>query len=76
MSTYRLLITDMSREELAEQKERYEGWTILSPEKEIHPCIGCFSCVSKGKCVFDDVVNEKENKRSQFPFYFYFEYIY
>ena len=59
----------MSREELAEQKERYEGWTILSPEKEIHPCIGCFSCWNKtpGRCVFKDgydqmaaLINEAE----------------
>lgn len=26
--------------------------------KHVRGCIGCFSCVSKGKCVFDDVVNE------------------
>ncbi len=26
--------------------------------KPVRGCIGCFSCVSKGKCVFDDVVNE------------------
>ncbi|MBQ9615436.1 MAG: flavodoxin family protein [Selenomonadaceae bacterium] len=26
--------------------------------KAVRGCIGCFSCTSKGKCVFDDVVNE------------------
>lgn len=64
-----LLITDMSREELAEQKGKYEGWTILSPEKDIHPCIGCFSCWKKtpGRCVIKDgydqmaaLINEAE----------------
>ncbi len=65
----RLLITDMSREELAARKSQYEGWTILSPEKDIHPCVGCFSCWKKtpGRCVIKDgydqmaaLINEAE----------------
>lgn len=27
--------------------------------KDVRGCIACGSCFSKGKCVFDDVVNEQ-----------------
>lgn len=27
--------------------------------KAIRGCIGCQACAQKGKCVFDDIVNEK-----------------
>lgn len=56
MKTGKLLITDMNREELEKYKDRYAGWMILSPEKEIHPCIGCFACWKKtpGRCVIKD----------------------
>jgi multimeric flavodoxin WrbA len=30
--------------------------------KEIRGCIGCATCVERGKCVFDDLVNETAPK--------------
>ncbi len=30
--------------------------------KNIRGCIACYSCAEKGKCVFDDVVNETASK--------------
>lgn len=46
----------MNQTQLAERKEQYDGWTVLSANQEIHPCIGCFTCWKKtpGRCVFRD----------------------
>ena len=35
-----------------------ETETVLIGNKDIRGCIACGNCFSKGKCVFDDVVNE------------------
>ena len=35
-----------------------ETETVLIGNKDIRGCVACGSCFSKGKCVFDDVVNE------------------
>ena len=35
-----------------------ETETVLIGNKDIHGCVACGDCFSKGKCVFDDVVNE------------------
>ena len=32
--------------------------TVLIGNKDIRGCVACGNCFSKGKCVFDDVVNE------------------
>lgn len=32
--------------------------TVQIGNKDIRGCIACHSCATKGKCVFDDVVNE------------------
>ena len=35
-----------------------ETETVLVGNKDIRGCVACGSCYEKGKCVFDDVVNE------------------
>ena len=35
-----------------------ETETVLIGNKDIRGCVACGNCFSKGKCVFDDVVNE------------------
>ena len=39
-------------------REGIEVETVQVGHKDIRGCISCFSCFQKGKCVFDDVVNE------------------
>lgn len=35
-----------------------EVWTVQIGNQAVRGCIACGSCAQKGKCVFDDVVNE------------------
>lgn len=47
---------------LAEMEKIFAGEgiaveTIQVGNKDIRGCIGCYSCVDTGKCVFDDIVN-------------------
>lgn len=39
-------------------QEGIETETIMVGNKDIRGCISCNTCYSKGKCVFDDLVNE------------------
>ena len=39
-------------------REGIETETIHLGNKDIRGCIACLSCEQKGKCVFDDLVNE------------------
>ena len=39
-------------------KEGVESEVIHVGNKDIRGCVSCGSCATKGKCVFDDVVNE------------------
>ena len=39
-------------------KEGIETETIVVGNKDIRGCISCNTCQNKGKCVFDDLVNE------------------
>lgn len=39
-------------------KEGVETEIIHVGNKDIRGCIACYSCKEKGKCVFDDIVNE------------------
>lgn len=52
----KLLIHDYSPEEQPRIIDSYKGWTILSDNGKIRPCIGCFSCWTggTGQCVFKD----------------------
>ena len=43
-------------------QERIEVETIQVGQKDIRGCIACDACNTKGKCVFDDIVNELANK--------------
>ena len=40
------------------EENNVEYETILLGRKDIRGCIACESCREKGKCVFDDIVNE------------------
>lgn len=42
--------------------EGVETDTIQIGNKDIRGCIACGTCFEKGKCVFDDVVNETQSK--------------
>ena len=42
--------------------EGIEVETVVVGNKDIRGCIGCLSCKKKGKCVFDDLVNETASK--------------
>ena len=43
-----------------------ETETVLIGNKDIRGCVACGNCFSKGKCVFDDVVNElAQNSRKR-----------
>lgn len=44
------------------EKEGIETEIIHVGNKDIRGCIACYSCYEKGKCVFDDVVNETAHK--------------
>ena len=39
-----------------------ETETIQIGNKDIRGCIACNTCAEKGKCVFDDIVNETQSK--------------
>lgn len=43
-------------------KEGVEAETIQIGNKDIRGCIACGTCFEKGKCVFDDIVNETQSK--------------
>lgn len=40
------------------EQEDIETEEILVGNKDIRGCIACYTCYEKGKCVFDDIVNE------------------
>ena len=40
------------------EQEGIETEEILVGNKDVRGCIACCSCYEKGKCVFDDIVNE------------------
>ncbi len=42
--------------------EGVEAETIQIGNKDIRGCIACGTCADKGKCVFDDMVNETAPK--------------
>lgn len=42
--------------------EGVETDTIQIGNKDIRGCIACGTCFKKGKCVFDDIVNETQSK--------------
>lgn len=42
--------------------EGVEAETIQVGNKDIRGCIACGTCFEKGKCVFDDIVNETQSK--------------
>lgn len=44
------------------KEEGIETETVWVGNKDIRGCIACGSCASKGKCVFDDLVNETAPK--------------
>lgn len=52
----KLLIHDYSPEEQPRIPESHQGWTILSDNGKIRPCIGCFNCWTggTGQCVIKD----------------------
>ena len=47
------------------QAEGIETKLIHVGKQDIHGCIGCNTCSKKGKCVFDDLVNEVSPKFEQ-----------
>lgn len=40
------------------QQEGIQVETVQVGNKAIRGCVACLSCMEKGKCVFDDLVNE------------------
>ena len=44
------------------QQEGIQVETVQVGNKAIRGCVACLSCVEKGKCVFDDLVNETAPK--------------
>ncbi len=44
------------------EAEGVETDTIQIGNKDIRGCIACGTCFKKGKCVFDDIVNETQSK--------------
>lgn len=40
------------------EKEGIETEIVQIGNKDVRGCIACYSCMEKGKCVFDDIVNE------------------
>lgn len=52
--------TSLAVEEMRKifEEEKIETEILQIGTKEIRGCIGCNQCVEKGKCVFDDIVNE------------------
>ena len=55
-----LVIHDLNEKDWERFKADYEGWTVISDNGNIHPCIGCFSCWNKtpGECVIRDGYHE------------------
>ena len=51
-----LLIHDLNEKEWEKISADYEGWKVISPDENIHPCMGCFGCWTKtpGECVIKD----------------------
>ena len=47
------------------EEEGIEAEAVQIGNKDIRGCIACGSCMSKGKCVFDDAVNELAPKFEQ-----------
>lgn len=56
--------TTIALEEMVKvfKEEGIETETVWVGNKDIRGCIACGSCASKGKCVFDDLVNETAPK--------------
>ena len=52
--------TSVALEEMAKvfEKEGVEVECVQIGNKDVRGCIACGSCHTKGKCVFDDIVNE------------------
>lgn len=52
--------TSLAVEEMRKvfEEESVETEILQIGTKDIRGCIGCNQCVEKGKCVFDDIVNE------------------
>ena len=44
------------------QQEGIQVETVQAGNKAIRGCVACLSCMEKGKCVFDDLVNETAPK--------------
>ena len=44
------------------EKEGVETEILHVGQKDIRGCIGCRTCKQTGKCDFDDIVNETEQK--------------
>lgn len=44
------------------QQEGIQVETVQVGDKAIRGCVACLSCMEKGKCVFDDLVNETAPK--------------
>lgn len=56
--------TSLAVEEMRKvfEEESVETEILQIGTKDIRGCIGCNQCVEKGKCVFDDIVNELAHK--------------
>lgn len=52
----KLLIHDLNQSEWNKVAADYEGWTVISDDGSISPCVGCFGCWIKdpGVCVIKD----------------------
>lgn len=46
-------------------EENIETEILHIGNKEIRGCIACYACKEKGKCVFDDIVNEAAEKLAE-----------
>ena len=44
------------------EKENIKAEVIQIGNKDVRGCIACYKCYEKGKCVFDDLVNEVAQK--------------